>query len=466
MPRSPIGLSIALSLSLLLAAPLAAQQAAPPFSDDAAVRAIIKDRVDTKRSTGIVVGLLESDGRTRVVAYNERAHGEPDFDQDTVFEIGSITKVFTTSILADMIARGDVKLDDPVAKYLPATVKVPSRNGREITLEDLATQTSGLPRMPTNLAPKDSSNPYADYTAEQMFAFLSGYTLTRDIGAQYEYSNLGVGLLGQALCRRAGQSYEALVTERILKPLGMTMSGVALTPEMKAHLAVGHGATGDPVANWDLPAMAGAGALRSTVTDLFRFLSAQLHPERSTIAKNMALTHTARRDTGPGGKIGLAWQIRLLPNRQILWHNGGTGGYRTWVGFDPAAGRAAIVLTNSATGADDIGFHLLDSTLPLAPPPAPVTARKEIALAAGKIAPYVGEYELAPGFSIVFTQDGDQLLGQATGQGRLRYWPESETDFFLKEVDAQIRFVRDAAGTVTGLVLMQGGQQVPAKKIH
>src|SRR5687768_12125608 len=116
------------------------------FPTDSAVREILRDRVDSKRSTGIVVGLLEPDGRTRVIAYNERAHGEPVFDARSVFEIGSITKAFTGSLLADMVARGEVKLDDPVAKFLPSTVKVPSRGGKQITLLDLATQTSGLPR--------------------------------------------------------------------------------------------------------------------------------------------------------------------------------------------------------------------------------------------------------------------------------------------------------------------------------
>ena len=168
-----------------------------------------------------------------------------------MFEIGSITKVFTAAILADMVARGQVRLDDPVAQLLPATVKVPSRNGRRITLLDLATQSSGLPRLPTNFAPKDSANPYADYGDQQLYDFLSGYELPRDPGATYEYSNLGMGLLGHALARKAGMSYEQLVSRRVLAPLGMKETAITLSPALRPRLVPGHGDTGQVVAAQD-----------------------------------------------------------------------------------------------------------------------------------------------------------------------------------------------------------------------
>jgi len=170
---------------------------------DVEIRKILADRIGVENlGIGIVVGVIDSNGR-RVVGYgslakNDRRH----LDGDTVFEIGSMTKVFTSLLLMDMTRRGEVALTDPVSKYLPASVKVPERNDRKITLADLSTQSSGLPRMPTNFAPKDDTNPYADYSVQQMYDFLSGYQLTRDIGSQYEYSNLGVGLLGHALSAR------------------------------------------------------------------------------------------------------------------------------------------------------------------------------------------------------------------------------------------------------------------------
>jgi CubicO group peptidase (beta-lactamase class C family) len=175
---------------------------------DSEIRQILSDRIDRDhQSIGIVIGVIEPSGR-RIVTYGNLAKDDKrTLDGNTVYEIGSITKVFTSLLLADMVQHGEVVLTDPVAKYLPPEVKVPERGGKQITLEDLATHTSGLPRMPSNFTPKDPANPYADYSVEQMYQFISGYQLTRDIGSQYEYSNLGGGLLGHALARRAGMSY-------------------------------------------------------------------------------------------------------------------------------------------------------------------------------------------------------------------------------------------------------------------
>ena len=171
---------------------------------NAEIAAAIKSRIEAKKSTGMVVATIEPDGSSSIAAFGDPGPGARPLDADSVFEIGSITKAFTAILLADMAERGEVKLDDPVAKYLPADVSIPERNGRKITLLDLSTQSSGLPRLPDNMRPADPRNPYADYSAAQMFEFLGRYQLTRDIGAQFEYSNLGVGLLGQALTRRAG----------------------------------------------------------------------------------------------------------------------------------------------------------------------------------------------------------------------------------------------------------------------
>jgi len=195
-------------LVLVLCVTQAIAQSAAPTSDtsDAQIKTILADRIDTaKKSVGIVVGMIGPQG-SRTVGYGKLSATDPRTpDGDTVYEIGSVTKVFTSLLLADMVQKGEVKLDDPVSKFLPATVKVPERNGKKITLLDLATQSSGLPRMPENFHPKDPANPYADYTPARMYEFLSGYQLTRDPGEKYEYSNLGVGLLGHALSLRAGK---------------------------------------------------------------------------------------------------------------------------------------------------------------------------------------------------------------------------------------------------------------------
>jgi CubicO group peptidase (beta-lactamase class C family) len=365
-----IGILLALLL-LLPAAPQRAGMRTGTRTDE--IAAAIKSRVDARRSSGMVVATLEPDGSSSIASYGDPGPGAKPLDADSVFEIGSITKVFTAIVLADMVDRGEVRLDDPVAKFLPEGVRVPSRGGRQITLLDLTTQTSGLPRMPDNLRPRDPANPYADYTAEQMFEFLGRYTLPRDIGSQFEYSNLGVGLLGQALSRRAGKSYEVLVRERILAPLGMTHTGVALTPWMREHLALGHDTQLRVAANWDLPAFAGAGALRSTMNDMIVFARANLgwRPGATAapgdavtrVLRVMAQTHVARKPTdAPGMSIGMNWLIRRVGDRDVVWHNGGTGGYRTWIGFDKARKVGAIVLTNSTIGHDDLGVSLVTGT--------------------------------------------------------------------------------------------------------
>ena len=343
----------------ILGVAIAAIGAAANGTRNAEIAAALKERVDSRKAAGMVVATIEPDGTQSIAAHGTPGPGALPLDGDSVFEIGSITKVFTAILLLEMADRGEVKLDDPVALHLP-DVRIPERAGRKITLLDLTTQSSGLPRMPDNLRPQDSRNPYADYTAAQMFEFLGRYELPRDIGAQYEYSNLGVGLLGQALTRRAGKSYEALVRERILAPLKMEHTGVTLTPWMTAHLAGGHDAQLRVTSNWDIPAFAGAGALRSTMNDMLRFARANLDPGGGRLSRLMQQAHAVRLPAGrPDMSIGMGWHIRRLNERDVVWHNGGTGGYRTWMGFDTARKTAAIVLTNSAIGNDDLGFTLV-----------------------------------------------------------------------------------------------------------
>jgi serine-type D-Ala-D-Ala carboxypeptidase/endopeptidase len=437
-----------------------------PVPTDAEIRKILMERVDTKQSVGIVVGVIDPAGR-RVISYGNLAKDDKrPLDGDTLFEIGSATKVFTSLLLADMVQRREAALSDPIKKYLPQDVKVPERGGRAITLEDLATHTSGLPRLPTNLASKDPANPYADYTVTQLYDFLSSYQLTRDIGSKYEYSNLGGGLLGLALARRAGTDYEALVRSRICDPLGMSNTRITLSAEQKTHFATGHNDKMEPVSYWDLPTLAGAGALRSTANDMLTFLAANLGYIKTPLAPAMAAMLKTRRPTGiPGLEIALAWHIFERDGREIVWHNGGTGGFRSFIGFDPASRVGVVVLSNAFTvaGVDDIGEHLLDPLVPLKAPPK---ERKEVAVDPAIFDRYVGRYDLAPNFSVTITREGDHLFAQATNQNKFEIYPESERDYFYKVVDAQITFETDTQGHATGLVLHQNGMNMPAKRAN
>ena len=436
--------------------------------DNAEIHKILVERVGAQNAgMAIVVGVIDANGR-RVVAYGSLAKNDQRrLDGDTVFEIGSMSKVFTSLLLMDMARHGEVAPTDPVSKYLPESVKMPERNNRKITLADLSTQSSGLPRLPSNLIPKDSANPYADYSVQQMYDFLSGYQLTRDIGSQYEYSNLGVGLLGHVLSLRAKMSYEALVVSRICSPLGMADTRVTLTPEMKARLAVGHSELLAPVANWDIPTLAGAGALRSTANDILTFLAANLGYLKTPLAQAMADEISIRRPTGvPNMEIAYAWHVLTKDGNSIIWHNGGTGGYRTFMGFDPKARAGVVVLSNIATaaGQDDIGRHLLNAVFPLEKINPP-TERNQITLDPPVFDRYAGIYQLGPYALLSVSRDGDRFYAQLTGQPKFEIFPEGERLFFLKVVDAQLTFDVDPQGAATQVTLRQNGTDTVAKRL-
>jgi len=453
---------------LIQTAAFAQAPADSPVPSDAEIRKILADRVGAENlGLGMVVGVIDSKGK-RVIAYGSLAKDDKrPLNGDTIYEIGSMTKVFTSLVLMDMVQKGEVAVTDPVSKFLPASVKVPERNGKKITLQDLSTQSSGLPRMPTNFAPKDPANPYADYSPEKLYQFLSGYQLTRDIGDKYEYSNLGVGLLGHALTLRAGSSYEAMVKSRVLDPLGMNNTRVTLTPEMKARLALGHAANLSVVPNWDIDALAGAGALRSSANDMLTFLAANLGYTNTPLAPAMAAEISIRKPAGSADmQIAYAWHVQTKNGNSIIWHNGGTGGYRSYMGFDPKTRAGVVVLSNSSTdGApDDIGRHLLDASYQL-DKVEPVKEHKETTVTTKIFDNYVGAYQLAPNAIMTISRDGDQFFGQLTGQPKLQIYPDSEKSFFLKVVDAQLSFDTDAQGKATQLTLHQNGRDMPAKRI-
>jgi serine-type D-Ala-D-Ala carboxypeptidase/endopeptidase len=306
---------------------------------------------------GVTIGIV-AHGKRKIFTYgNVKA--------DSVFEIGSITKTFTGLVLAQMAEQKKVKLDEPVRELLPkGTVAQPP--GKEITLLDLSAQRSGLPRMPDNFHPKDEQNPYADYDAKALYAWMSSHGVALPDKLEFAYSNLGVGLLGQALANRAGSSYEALVKKEVLDPLGMHDTAVKLTPALAKRFATGHDENNNPAHAWDLDALAGAGALRSTAADMLTFLEAQLHPDRikgrsaeaKTLPTAIAASHEVRGESGPGMHIGLNW-LRI-DETGMYWHNGGTGGFRTFALFDPANDFAVVVLLNgSAELADQLGKHVV-----------------------------------------------------------------------------------------------------------
>jgi serine-type D-Ala-D-Ala carboxypeptidase/endopeptidase len=336
--------------------------AAVSLPSETVVKTILQERIDKqKQSVGIVVGLINSQ-KSKIISYGQLSKtSSKKVNGDTIFEIGSISKVFTTLLLANMLERKQVNLKDPISKFLPKLVKAPTRNGKEITLFDLATHTSGLPRLPDNIEFKDIENPYAGYTIEQLYSFLSNYQLPRDIGAKYEYSNLGMGLLGHILTLIAGMDYEKLVVTSISKPLKMNSTQIKIPEEMRPRFATGHNQKLEAVKYWDIPTLTGAGALRSTVNDLLKFIAANLGLKKSSLSPAMQLTQQVLYKTDvPNLSMGLGWHISNINNKQIIWHNGGTGGFHSFIGFDKNKHIGVVVLSNSMNDIDDIGLYLLD----------------------------------------------------------------------------------------------------------
>ena len=434
---------------------------------DAEIQEILTDRIDKQQqSVGIVVGIIDANGR-RIIAHGHPAKGDPrPVDGQTVFEIGSITKVFTALLLADAMEKGTLSLGTPVATLLPSSVIMPEDKQTPITLGDLATHMSGLPRLPTNLVPADMSNPYTGYDAAKLYTFLSSHKPLRRPGVEHEYSNLGAGLLGHAIALQAGSSYEQLVVSRIAAPLGMKDTAISSRPDWAKRRATGHDAAMEPVSDWDLDALQGAGALRSTVDDLLLFLEAAMGKTASPLAPAFATLLATRQPlgNGDGDQQALGWVISGKGDKQFIWHNGGTGGYRSFVGYRPSTGVGVVALSNASTdvGVDDIGRHLLNRNAPLAPPTVKHTA---ITIDPARYDAYVGTYRLAPDFELTIFRDGDSLFAQATGQERLEIVPEAEHRFFTKLIDAQISFTLNG-DRADSLTLHQGGRDMPAPRVE
>jgi CubicO group peptidase (beta-lactamase class C family) len=323
---------------------------------------------------GVTIGVALH-GKQRIFSYGA---AKP----DSVFEIGSVTKTFTGLVLAQLVEQHKVRLDEPVRELLPkGTVAAPT-TGPEITLADLSAQRSGLPRLPDNMSPTDPANPYADYDAKALYTYIGSHGVAMPAKPEFAYSNLGVGLLGQALADRAGMTYEALVKKEVTGPLGMHDTAITLSPAMAKRFLPGHGAKHEPARSWDLAALSGAGAIRSTAADMLVYLEAQLHPdslpvrgsaEARTLAAAIIASHVIQAEAGGGMHIALNWF--RVDETGSYWHDGATGGYCSFAVFDPDKDFAVIVLVNRSIEdgvlADDIGKHVVQR---LTGKPAPTLA--------------------------------------------------------------------------------------------
>lgn len=435
---------------------------------EAKIQSIIKERVDKyNQDFGIVVGIVSEKG-SKIIGYGKlNKKGSRDVDGNTLFELGSITKTFTAVLLADMVERGELGLDDPIDKFLPGSVKPPTWNGKKITLLDLATHTSGLPNTPDNsVKPQDDMPGYENYSEQQLYDFLSHYTLTRAIGSKVEYSNMGMGLLGHILSLKAGLPYDELVIRRICAPLGMNSTLRALPKGLRERMAVGRYLDGQESKGWEMPPVfAGAGGLRSTAGDMIKYLAANLGLLKSPLSAAMQKTHEEKKNIrGEVLKIGLAWFVIRKDDLKILIHEGGTEANSSFIAFDPQEKIGVVVLSNSNSVISDIGLYALTGgkfdLLQLGDYKTP----EAVLLDAAVYDDYVGTYQTTPNFFITITRENDRLFGQGTGQPRFELFPQSENTFFLKAVMATITFVRDSQGKVIQAIIHSSeGDEVSTK---
>ena len=426
----------------------------------AAVDRLAASHLGAPRGIGLAVGVVAG-GQPRVLCYGAVAGDSGRApDERTVYEIGSVGKLLTANLLAEMAARGEVALDDPIEKHFRPPIPLPTYGGQSITLEHLATHTSGLPRLPGNIGQTvtDPRNPYANYSFDHLCAYLSKCRLSRRPGAKVVYSNLGMGLLGDVLGQVHGKPYEATVIERVCRLLGMNDTTVTLSDDQKGRLAQGHSSGGKPVPLWDSLCLQGDGAHRSTLADMLAYAEANLradgplaeplracHEPRYALAKRLPRAGVrygvavagalawlgAYRAFGwspgqvpgigaaavialglgipfffgtgaglavvallfggmfvlmghrPGmlptaavaaagawlmssrfrreGLVGLGWHLSPLHpgGPTMLWHNGGTGGFASFLGLVKASGTAVVVLSNEARPVDDLAIAVL-----------------------------------------------------------------------------------------------------------
>jgi serine-type D-Ala-D-Ala carboxypeptidase/endopeptidase len=435
---------------------------APPAfaisNDD--VRAALEQRFRGDRTGACIAAGVIDDGTISTAYYCADANSQRPYDEHTAFEIGSVTKTMTAALLAEFIARGEVTLSDPIAKLLPPGTPVPSFNGREITIGEIVTHTSGLPAVPAGYRPPDPNNPYAGATERDLLDVLAATQLTREPGSKWEYSNYAMIVLSYALAKRSGKDYETLLRERLLVPLGMSETYVAHLPS-NVRLAQGHLPGGRPAVPWDFhPDMAGVGGVRATLPDMLRYLEGQLGTRESAITPALARTQEQVGSVG-GHRMGMNWNLSTRGGHTRISHEGGTGGYSSFAAVDRAAKRAVVLLSDTALtangGLGSLGFHLLDPSSPVGGPHIAATADGKL------IDALVGKYRFQSGLGLELRHNGSILTIQADGQPEFEMGYDSAGDFYPLKFDAMLRPKRKADGTYS-FTWFQGGAALEVER--
>jgi len=325
---------------------------------DKVIDTLARTYIQKISTAGLSIGIYKN-GKFSTYNYGETEKGNRKLPTDnTIYEIGSITKTFTATLLAYYVNEGKVQLTDPITKYLPDSIAA-NPSLQSVTLLNLSNHTSGLPSIPDNLDPKtvDPANPYKDYTKQMMFAYLESCKLNSKPGTQYVYSNLAVALLGIILENVNGQPYDQMVNEIITKPLAMNSTEAFLTPIQKQRFAAVYNQDGQQTPVWDWGAIAACGILKSSVNDMLLYAKANMANGSSKLSQAFALTHQITFDKNI--KLGLNWILITVNGTDYYFHNGGTGGSSSFLAFNAEKNIAVVVLSNCAESTDALGAGLL-----------------------------------------------------------------------------------------------------------
>ncbi|MEM1173547.1 MAG: serine hydrolase [Pseudomonadota bacterium] len=441
-------------LVLLLAGCQPAGDSSAPMSDaqpgSSAADSELQDWIDKAVNDGdsLAISAMLLDGDS--VSYYSGGAISPDGaapNENTQYQIGSITKVFTNMLLAEMVADGKLGYDTALGDLMGEDFTFANADLGKVTMEQLATHTSGLARMPSNFAPTDPQDPYKDYTAEQLNAEIAQARNKQVLVAEYGYSNLGMGLLGYRLGQLEGSSYTEEVIAQVVAPLGLEETGF----ERSDNLADGY-RSGSVVPAWLLPEpIAAAGALWGSTSDFVRLAQVMLGQAESPLKHDIEAVRDSIAQAGPDFDVTRVWHMTWADDQPIYWHNGGTGGYLTFFGFRPDTNQAVAILVAGGDGPTEKGLTMLGSTKQGRPAP-------EIDESV------MGQYEIAPGVGIGVFERSGYLVGQVSGQAAARLYDGGNDWYSLNIADASLHFLRED-GVVSGVELVQAGVVNPGARV-
>ena len=426
---------------------------------------LVQPYLDQKLAVGFTIGIIKS-GETAVFGYGKRSQSDSrTLDGDTIFEIGSVSKVFTGLLLADAVIQNQVTLDYPAQDILGKRATLRVVNDQPILLRHLSTHMSGLPRLPFGFTPIDSDDPYKDYSPELLYQSLKkGKSLVAP-GVKHGYSNFAVGLLGHLLSIENDCSYAELLKRRITDPLGMADTVIELSDEQKKRFIQGHMEGGKEAGPWDLNVLVGAGGIRSSTNDMLKFIDANLHPPEDDVGWMIELAWKEHQPSIDGSfAMGLGWMI--AKDGETRWHNGQTGGYYSFIYASRKLDAGVVFLSNTSEGEFGVLAESIMRLLGGSDEKSRVFKSEEGPVVKPEVLQRLtGEYEFVPGMILSVENRQGNLFVKLTGQTWLRVFPKSDEEWFLKVVKASLIFDLDDEGEAVSVRLLQnGGDQKAMRK--